>query len=137
VFDLDRPLYLSAHAPVARLAPPGRAMVEVMKYVAPGTAESAAAVREELVALRRRAGIADADVLEQRFLRRMTVAHAMPLARRGGLAGRPAVTAPGCGNVFVAGDWVGPVGLLSDAAAASAELAAREALDLLALVGAS
>jgi phytoene dehydrogenase-like protein len=137
LFGLDEPLYLSAHAPVARLAPPGRAMVEVMKYLSPGAGARAEAVRDELVAFRRRAGIADADVLEERFLRRMTVAHAMPLARSGGVAGRPAVTAPGRGNVFLAGDWVGPVGLLSDASAASAAHAAREALDLLALVGAS
>jgi phytoene dehydrogenase-like protein len=137
LFGLDEPLYLSAHAPVARLAPPGRAMVEVMKYLSPGAGDGAEPVRDELVALRRRAGIADADVLDERFLRRMTVAHAMPLARRGGLAGRPPVTAPGRGNVFLAGDWVGPVGMLSDASAASAQHAAREALDLLALVGAS
>jgi hypothetical protein len=52
------------------------------------------------------------------------------------LEGRTPVTAPGEGNVFLAGDWVGSEGLLSDATAASAQEAAKEALSLLTLVGA-
>ena len=40
------------------------------------------------------AGVEDDEILDQRFLRRMTVAHTLPLARRGGLAGRPAIGAP-------------------------------------------
>ena len=36
VLGVDQPLYLSPHAPLARLAPPGGAMVEVMQYRAPG-----------------------------------------------------------------------------------------------------
>jgi len=55
----------------------------------------------------------------------MTVAHAMPRAEEGGLAGRPGVKLDGRPGVFLAGDWVGARGMLADAAAASAEEAAR------------
>ena len=63
-------------------------------------------------------------MVERRFLPAMTVAHALPLAEEGGLAGRPGVTRAGAAGVFLAGDWVGPRGMLADAAAASAEEAA-------------
>jgi phytoene dehydrogenase-like protein len=135
VFGVDRPLYLSTHAPTANLAPSGRAIVETMKYLAPGVDSSAddgsvAAHRRELEEFRRRVGIDDVDILDERFLRRMTVSHALPVARNGGLLGRPPVTASGLDNVFLAGDWVGDQGLLSDAAAASAQAATRRALQL-------
>ena len=62
----------------------------------------------------------------------MTVSHSLPLACEDGLAGRPAVSAAGHPNVFLAGDWVGPEGLLADASAASAAVIARQVLSLLA-----
>jgi hypothetical protein len=103
-------------------------MVEVMQYRAPGRDTDAESDRAELDGLRRLAGLEDGEILHERFLRRMTVAHGLPLARRGGLAGRPAIDAPEPPNVFVAGDWVGPTGLLGDASAASALAAARAAV---------
>ena len=126
LFGIERPLYLSTHAPAARLAPPGRAVVHAMRYGA-RTAEGDAA---ELWELATAAGIEQADVITDRFLRRMVVAHSLP--RPGvGLDGRPAVAVAGFEGVFVAGDWVGPAGLLADASLASAEtagqLAARHA----------
>jgi phytoene dehydrogenase-like protein len=135
VFGVDRPLYLSVHAPTAALAPPGRAIVEVMRYRAPGDDDPADDVRAELADFARRSGIPDAGIVDQRFLRRMTVVHAMPMARTGGLAGRPAVTATGLGNVFLAGDWIGSEGFLSDASAASAMAAAEAALRVAQPVG--
>ncbi|HTZ10385.1 MAG TPA: hypothetical protein VMB72_15035, partial [Acidimicrobiales bacterium] len=61
------------------------------------------------------------------------VSHALP--RPGpGLAGRPPVAVPGRPGVFVAGDWVGPVGLLADAALDSGRAAGEAAA--LALSGA-
>jgi hypothetical protein len=41
------------------------------------------------------------------------------------------VTATGIPNVLLAGDWVGPEAMLSDASAASAQAAATSALKLL------
>ena len=72
-------------------------------------------------------GIDATMIVTERFLARMNVAWTVPTASRGGLPGRPPVTVPGHDGVFVAGDWVGPVGLLSDATAASAVSAAHEA----------
>jgi phytoene dehydrogenase-like protein len=134
VFGIDRPLYLSVHAPVARLAPPGRAMVEVMHYLPPGHARDAAEDRDELAALASRCDIDEGSIERERFLRRLTVAHALPLAVNGGLAGRPDVTATAIPNVVLAGDWIGPEGMLSDASTASALSAAGSALRLLAAV---
>ena len=82
VLGVDQPLYLSPHAPLARLAPPGGAMVEVMQYRAPGRDTDAESDRAELDGLRRLAGLEDDEILDERFLRRMTVAHTLPLARR-------------------------------------------------------
>jgi phytoene dehydrogenase-like protein len=134
VLGIDRPLYLSVHAPVARLAPAGRAIVEVMHYLPPGHERDAADDRDELAALASRCGIDGSSIEHERFLRRVTVAHALPLARNGGLAGRPGVTATAEPNVLLAGDWVGPEGMLSDASASSALSAAGSALRLLASV---
>jgi hypothetical protein len=78
-------------------------------------ARSAAADRPELEALAGRAGITAADVVTQRFLARMVTCSAVPTPAGGGLAGRPGVTASGQPGVFLAGDWVGPVGHLADA----------------------
>ena len=54
----------------------------------------------------------------------MTVTAALPVPEAGGLAGRPPVRVPGAEDVVLAGDWVGPAGLLADAAVASAAAAA-------------
>jgi hypothetical protein len=48
---------------------------------------------------------------------------------RGGLAGRPGAAVPGLDGVLVAGDWVGPVGHLTDAALVSGEAAGRRAAE--------
>ena len=55
----------------------------------------------------------------------MVVTGAIPTAANGGLAGRPAAEVPGLPGAFVAGDWVGPVGMLADAALASGVHAGR------------
>ncbi len=121
-FGLDQPLYLSTHSPKACLAPPGGAVVHVMRYGARISTDD----RAQLWELARRCGIGDRDVVVQRFLHEMTVCHALP--RPGsGLRGRPSIDATGTDGVFIAGDWVGSVGLLADASIASGEAAGRAA----------
>jgi hypothetical protein len=83
--------------------------------------------RPQLETLARRAGIDEADVVTHRFLHRMVVAHGLPQPGPG-LKGRPPVQVPGLRGIFVAGDWVGPVGLLADASLVSAEAAAVAAM---------
>ncbi len=122
-FGLDEPLYLSTHCPPAQLAPTGSAVVHVMRY----GARSSDLDRPQLETLAKRAGIDEADIVTQRFLHRMVVAHRLPQPGLG-LKGRPPVQVPGMRGVFVAGDWVGPVGLLADASLVSAEAAAIAAV---------
>lgn len=126
VLGVDEPLYLSMHCPPADLAPPGGAVVHVMRYLRHDEDPAHDAVRAQLRAFAARAGVADGDVVEERFLARMTVTGAIPTAAEG-LAGRAGVDVPGRRGVFLAGDWVGPEGLLADAALASGAAAGRRA----------
>ncbi len=63
----------------------------------------------------------------RRFLARMSVYGALPLASTGGLAGRPGIDDTGVPGITMAGDWVGPEGLLADAAMASGHAAGLRA----------
>ena len=126
---IDQPLYGSTHCPPADLAPPGHAVVHLMRYQRPGEDVPAAAQRRLLDDLARTMGIAPDAVVEERFLARMVVAGTLPTAERGGLAGRPDVAVPEHPGILVAGDWVGPTGLLLDAVAASSVAAGTRAAD--------
>jgi len=123
---IDRAVYLSVHSAAARLAPPGQAVIQVAKYLRPGTAADAARDEQELE------GLLDlvqpgwrALVGQRRFLPHMTVLGAGADAAHGGQAGRPGVAATGVGGVYLAGDWVGREGWLADASLASARRAAE------------
>ena len=120
-FGMDRPLYYSVHSAVARLAPEGVAVVHVAKYLGGGAAADEGELEGFLDALQ--PGWTE-HVVDRRFLPGMAVAHALPSADEGGLAGRPGVAVDGRPRVFLAGDWVGARGMLADASAASAEEAA-------------
>ncbi|GAC1594337.1 MAG: FAD-dependent oxidoreductase [Acidimicrobiales bacterium] len=124
VLGIDEPLYGTTQSPPARHAPAGGAVVSVIRY----GARSAEQDRPQLEAHLRRLGVDDNDVVTRRFLAHMVVAGASPSASSGGLRGRPGVDASGLPGVYLAGDWVGPSGLLADAALASGEAAAKAAL---------
>jgi phytoene dehydrogenase-like protein len=127
LMGIDQPLYLSTHCPPADLAPSGRTLVSLGRYVPPGDTTPADADKATLWAHAAAAGITDDLVELSRFLHRMTAVSAVPTPAAGGLAGRPAVAVAERPGAFVAGDWVGPVGLLSDASFASAADAGRAA----------
>jgi phytoene dehydrogenase-like protein len=124
VVGVDAPVYASVQSPPARQAQPGQAVVGALRY----GATEAKADRKVLEAHLARAGVREEDVVTRRFLPRMVVAGAAPLAASGGLAGRPAIEATGLRGVYLAGDWVGPTGLLADAALASGQAAALRAV---------
>ena len=126
LFGIDEPLYFSVHSAVARLAPPGGAVIHLAEYLRADAPSDPAAIERRLEGLldRLQPGWRDA-VLVQRFLPAMTVTNALPSAVRGGLAGRPGPAVPGIHGLYVAGDWVGPEGMLADAALASARRAAE------------
>lgn len=119
VLGVDAPVYGTTQAPPARQAPEGDSVVAVLRY---GT-RNGADDRAELERWLTHVGVRPDAVICARFLARMAVTGAVPLARNGGLAGRPGVTATGIPGVFLAGDWVGPHGHLADAAFASGEAA--------------
>ena len=126
-FGVDRPLYFSVHSAVAKLAPAGGAVLHVSKYLR--VDETAGRETEhELERLVDELQPGWRDVVDSRqFLPNLTVTHTMLTAATGGTAGRPSPRLPGVDNVFIAGDWVGAKGQLSDAAAASALDAATAA----------
>ncbi|MEP6660742.1 MAG: FAD-dependent oxidoreductase [Acidimicrobiales bacterium] len=129
VIGVDAPLYLSMHCPPADLAPPGSVVVHALRYLAPTESTTVHDDHHDLNTVVSAAGITDADIVTRRFLRRMTVTSMLPTADRGGLPGRPGPVIAEHPGVFVAGDWVGPVGMLADASLASAVTAARLAIE--------
>jgi len=127
---MDAPTYLSLHSAVAELAPPGGGLLHLGRYLAPGEAPDPKHLKDlERLADRLRPGWRGQLVQKQRLVG-ITVASDFPHWRSGGRrAGVVVADAPG---LFLAGDWVGERGMLSDAAAASAQVAAHEAAAFLA-----
>ena len=127
---MDAPTYLSLHSAVAELAPPGGGLLHLGRYLAPDEAPDPVHLRElERLADRLRPDWREALVHKQRLVG-IQVAHDLPGWRTEGRR-TPVIVADAPG-LFLAGDWVGDAGMLSDAAAASAIGAAREASALLA-----
>lgn len=136
---IDRPLYFSVHSAWAQLTPHGGALIHVAKYR--HTPVPASDDELDPTGRRRRAGDSAADEAEleslldamqpgwrdvlvhRRFLPAMTVMNALPKPS----APRPSPVTPIRG-LYLAGDWVGEGGMLSDAALASARAAARAIL---------
>ncbi|HVM09729.1 MAG TPA: FAD-dependent oxidoreductase [Acidimicrobiales bacterium] len=123
VLGVDEPVYGTTQAPPARQAPDGHAVVSIIRY----GARSAELDRPQLEGWLDHVGVRPDDIVTSRFLARLTVTATAPLARRGGLGGRPAITGAGMRNVFLAGDWVGNQGVLADASIASGHAAGRAA----------
>lgn len=120
VLGIDQPLYMSPHAPPGDMAPTGCGLVHLMRYGATRPADD----RDQLWDLATATGIRRDDVIVDRFLPQMTVAHHTPSSRQG-LTSRPPVAVPGSPGVFIAGDWVGPRGWLADCSLISGERAGR------------
>ncbi|WP_437305489.1 phytoene desaturase family protein [Sorangium sp. So ce388] len=119
---VDRPLYLSLHSDAARLAPAGGALFHAVQY---GPELAGRAAERELEDLLDRALPGYRDVLvERRFLPSLVVSNAVVAAEGGGYAARPGVRVPDLDGLFLAGDWVGPTGMLADASLGSARDAA-------------
>jgi phytoene dehydrogenase-like protein len=130
---IDEPLYYSVHSAFAQVAPKGGALIHLAKY----RKESRASNQEidggatgvnaderalELLLDRMQPGWRDV-LVHRRFLPAMTVSNALPIAH----APRPSPVTPVQG-LYIAGDWVGDEGILSDAALSSARAAAKAIL---------
>jgi phytoene dehydrogenase-like protein len=116
---IDRPLYYSVHSAYAQLTPSGGALIHVAKYGGDTKAEP------ELEALldEMQPGWRDL-VVHRRFLPAMTVSNAIVEPARDGAPQRPG-PATSIRGLYLAGDWVGDDGILSDAALSSARAAAK------------
>lgn len=123
VFGVDRPLYLSTHSEVGKLAPEGGALIHLAKYLGSGEEATAEAEQEMLDLLDRAQPGWREELVTRRFLRQNTVVNCLP--GPGGLQTRPGVRVRGSDRVFLAGDWVGPDGWLADGSLASGREAAR------------
>lgn len=134
IVGVDEPRYLSNHGVAAQMVPEGAASVSLAEYHdvgAPPDAEegaSASAARDRLRRFASYAGVGGEQIVEERYLHRMTVVTSLATADDGGLDSRPVVKVPDRDGVFVAGDWVGRRGHLADAVVASAEEAALAAV---------
>ena len=134
---IDKPVYLSVHSSHAQLGPRGGALVHLARYRSAGGegdedfetggVEPAEYEREE----RELEAVLDELqpgwrelVVHRRFLPSMVVANALATAD----TSRPASATPLRG-LYLAGDWVGERGALSDAALWSARTAARAIID--------
>lgn len=128
VLGVDEPLYLSVQSDRSRIAPAGGAVIHLARFLRPGhTVE--AGVRSQLETLLDR--MADgwrSDVVHSRYLPNITVTHDACLAATGGRRGRIAPDALGIPGMLLAGDWVGPSGMLAQASIASGAHAAELAV---------
>lgn len=121
---VDEPTYFSVHSPEEVVAAGQPVVVHVARYLAPGEKPERTRLEEEFDTLldglqpgwRER-------VVARRLLVDARVSHGIPTAERGGLAGRPGPRVDGIRGLLRAGDWVGPEGLIADAALASGRAA--------------
>jgi phytoene dehydrogenase-like protein len=134
VFGTDEPLYLSVQSDTSDVAPEGGAVVQVARFL-PAGGSAPDGTRDRLEALLDQVlpGWREA-VVHARYLPELTVTHDACLAAAGGRRARPGPSVPGAPGLFVAGDWVGTRGTLSQASIASASAAAGEVVRHLATV---
>ncbi len=126
VIDLERAIYLSFHSPVAELG--DGVVLHSAKYLDPFAPFDADATRAEVESLLDRAQPGWRDQVSYvRFLPRIAVNHWFCDAESGGQPGRPDISLGD--GMYVAGDWVGDEGMLTDAAMASGRRAALVALE--------
>jgi phytoene dehydrogenase-like protein len=127
--NLDKPHFLTAQSVYSQVAPEGGALIYTLKYLHPHDHSEPAAHERELEAWLdlTQPGWRD-EVVERRFLPNLIVSNWLVTAQQGGLAGRPGPEVPGISGLYVAGDWVGPRGLLCAAALWSARQAAHTIL---------
>jgi len=116
---IDQPLYYSVHSAYAQLTPSGGALIHTAKY----GGDTAAEPELEKLLDDMQPGWRDV-VVHRRFLPQMTVSNAIAEPAREGAMRRPAPSTAIRG-LYLAGDWVGDDGILSDAALASARAAAK------------
>lgn len=125
VMGVGVPVFVTTHAPTADLAPAGQSLASMFRYhdASPPDAVADRAQMENVLDRLRPDWRAAAS--EVSFGARQVVAFDRPRPETGGMAGRPVPELADRPGLFVAGDWVGPEGLLADASVASGRTAGR------------
>lgn len=130
VWGMDQPYHFAQHASYAKLAPPWQSLMQGLWCLHPSTYDVGKGIETKLDEALDRAQPGWRDLVEaRRFLPRLTVMQRLPVAHPDGLAARPGPAVPGTTGLYVAGDWVGGVGLLAEASLASAAQAAELILE--------
>ena len=137
-FGIDRPHYFSVHSKWAQLTPKGGALIHVAKYRKQRAPINDDEIEQDASSRRATVSTDEAELemlldelqpgwrdvlIHRRFLPSMTVSNALvtPSTKRHS----PQTKVSG---LYVAGDWVGETGLLSDCALSSAREAAKAIL---------
>jgi phytoene dehydrogenase-like protein len=129
VLDVDQPRFMTAQSVFAAVAPAGAALIHTFKQLDARQPSDPRQDEAELEDLLDTAQPGWRDQLVKRvFLPRLRASSLLPVASQGGLTGRPDVQHPDLTNLYLAGDWVGPVGFQVDASLASARRAAQAVL---------
>jgi phytoene dehydrogenase-like protein len=128
VIGLDRPLFLTVQSEFSRVAPEGKTLLYTIKYLDPAQQQDAKANERELEEWLdlTQPGWRE-EVIERRYLPNLIVHNALVTAAAGGTETRPGTRVPGAQGLYIAGDWVGPRGILTSASLWSAKLAAHAA----------
>lgn len=128
VLGVEEPVYLSLQSDRSRIAPAGGAVIHLARFLRPGH-RAAPDVRSRLEGLLDQLATGwRSQVVHARYLPNITVTHDACLTATGGRRGRIAVDALGLPGMLLAGDWVGPSGILAQASIVSGAHAAEIAL---------
>ncbi|MFV0307538.1 MAG: FAD-dependent oxidoreductase [Desertimonas sp.] len=130
LFGIDEEIYLTVPSSVARDAPNGAAVLNVGRYLRPGEEHLDHRPALEAVLDIHQPGWRD-HVVDVRYVPRSLVSGDHCRAASHGALGRPGVDVCGVGGLVIAGDWVGPTGMLADAAVTSGERSAISVVETL------
>jgi phytoene dehydrogenase-like protein len=123
LLGIDEPIYLNVPSSVAACAPDSGGVVHIGRYLRPGEERLDHRPLLEAVLDLHQPQWRD-HVVDARYVPRSTVSgdHARVATR--GTGARPGVDLAGIAGLAVAGDWVGPAGMIGDAAILSGAAAA-------------
>ena len=124
LLGIDEPVFVTVPSHVADVAPPDGAVVQVARYLRPG--------EEHLEHRGLLESVLDAHqpewrdhVVDARYVPRSMVSGDHARTATVGVTGRPTTDVAGVAGLAVAGDWVGPTGMLADASILSGATAAH------------
>lgn len=126
VFDLERPRFQSVQSLFTKIAPQGGALIHTFKYLDSAYSTDPREDERDLEDLLDTLQPGWRDVLVKRiYLPRIDAVSMLPTATGEGFAGRPGPQVPGIAGLYLAGDWIGSEGYLTDASMASARQVAQ------------